>query len=126
MTAPGLGNRGRALWRSIVKGLPEAWEFDEREGAILAMACRQADDLARLETAIKKGGVMVPGSAGQPVLNPAVAEARQGRLAVNRLLGQLALPDEGEEPRTAAGERGRRAAESRWGRVAELGGRRGA
>ena len=117
MTAPrGLGNRGRALWRSIEGGLPEGWELDERERAILTLAARQADDLARLETAIRKGGAMVLGSAGQPVVNPAIVEARQGRLAVGRLLGQLGLPDEDAEPRTEAGKRAQHAAQARWAR----------
>lgn len=53
----------------------------------MRLAARQADDLQRLEAAIKVDGVSVPGSAGQPVLNPCVQEARQARLAINRLLG---------------------------------------
>lgn len=118
MTAPkDLGNRGRALWRSVAKALPEETEFDEREVAILTMAARQADDVARLETAIKKQGTMVRGSTGQPVVNPAVTEARQGRLAINRLLGELSIPDEEEQPRTAAGRRGQHAAQTRWDEI---------
>lgn len=117
MTAPnGLGNSGRALWRSLVKGLPKGWELDERERALLALAAHQADDLAKLETAIKRDGTMTVGSTGQPVLNPAITEARQARLAVSRLLGQLALPDEEAEARTEAGLRGQKAARSRWDR----------
>jgi hypothetical protein len=57
---------------------------------------------------------MVLGSAGQPVLHPAVVEARQARLAISRLLGTLSLPDEEAEPRTVAGLRAQRAARSRW------------
>lgn len=112
----GMGNPGRALWRQIAKALPEAWAFDERELALLRTACRQADDLSKLETVIKSEGVMSTGSAGQPVVHPAVTEARQGRLAMGRILGQLSLPDEEEQPRTAAGKRAQRAASSRWAR----------
>ncbi len=120
MTAPrGLGNRGRALWRSVAKGLPSGWELDEREAALLTLAARQADDLAKLETAIKREGAMARGSAGQPVVHPAVVEARQARLAIGRLLSQLALPDEEDQPRTEAARRAARAARARWDRVAE-------
>lgn len=113
----GLGNAGRALWRQIARALPDGWELDEREEAILRLAARQADDLSRLETAISKDGAMVLGSAGQPVVNPAITEARQGRLAIGRLLGTLALPDgEAEKGTTAAGRRGQQAARGRWDR----------
>ncbi len=112
----GLGNRGKALWRSVVATLSDGWELDERGLEILALAAHQADDVAKLETLIKKRGLMVKGSTGQPVLNPAIAEARQGRLAVNRLIGQLALPDEEEEPRSSASKRAQKAARTRWNR----------
>ncbi len=120
MTVPkGLQPRGRALWQSIDKGLPDGWELDERERAILVLAARQADDLARLEALIAKHGAMVTGSAGQPVLNPAIAEARQARIAIDRLLGKLELPDEQEEPRSEAGKRARHAARARWDQRAQ-------
>ncbi len=115
----GLQPRGRSLWTSIVKGLPEGWELDERERAILTLAARQADDLAQLEGLIAKHGPRVTGSAGQPVLNPAIMEARQARIAVDRLLGKLALPDENREPLTEAGRRAQHAARVRWAQAAE-------
>jgi phage terminase small subunit len=114
-----LGSTGRALWSSVAKGLPEGWELDEREVAILTLAARQSDDLTRLE-AIKQDGAMVKGSTGQPVVNPAITEARQARLAIGRLLGQLALPDEDEQARTEPGQRGQKAARARWDRRAAI------
>ena len=45
----GLGSRGQDLWTSITNGLPDGWELDEREHELLALASRQADDLALLE-----------------------------------------------------------------------------
>lgn len=121
----GLGNAGRALWRQVSAGLPDEWEFDERERAILFAACRQRDDVSRLESAIKADGVMSVGSQGQPVVNPAVVEARQGRLALGRLLGQLDLPDADEKPRSEASKRAQRAANVRWGLEREKEARRG-
>jgi pyruvate/2-oxoglutarate dehydrogenase complex dihydrolipoamide acyltransferase (E2) component len=112
----GLGEEGRALWSSVVTGLPAGWEFDERETAILTLAARQADDLAALQAVIAREGPIAVGSTGQPVVHPAVAEARQARLAIGRLLGQLGVPDEAGSRGTAASMRGQRAARARWGR----------
>ena len=120
MAAPkGLDATGRALWRSVTAGLPDGWELDERELAVLALAARQADDVAALERALKRDGVTVKGSTGQPRVNPLVSELRQARLAVGRLLGQLSLPDEQAQPRTEAGRRGQKAAQARWAREAD-------
>jgi hypothetical protein len=55
----------------------------------------------------------VPGSRGQDVVNPSVSEARQSRLALGRLLGQLDLPESARD----AVRNARRAAEARWRRA---------
>jgi hypothetical protein len=104
--------------------LPDDAELDEREAAILAAACRQADDVAALEEAIAKQGVVVEGSQGQPRLSPLVTEARQGRLAVARLLGELDLADPDAEPRSAKWRRARHAADARWDAKDQLAERR--
>ena len=117
MTAPnGLGAAGRRVWCSIVGGLPDGWDLDERELSILALAAREADVVAALERTVKRDGLMVTGSAGQPRVHPAVAEARQGRLAVGRLLAQIALPDEDAAPRSESSKRAQHAAQARWRR----------
>ena len=112
----GLATAGKALWRRILK----RYDLDRYELEILTLACRQVDDVARLEQLIAKG-LIVTGSKGQPRLSAAVTEVRQSRLAVARLLGQIAIPvgfdDDGPEERpvsSAASERGRRAARARW------------
>jgi len=116
MTTPkGLGPSGRALWKRIVDAVHDLYELDEREQEILRLACRQADDLVALEGAIKRDGRTVKGSAGQPRLHPAVAEARQARLAIGRLLGLLELPaGDDDEPRTERSRRAAHAANVRW------------
>lgn len=112
----GLDDAGRALWQSIMGGLPDGWELDERESALLDLAARQADVVAELEAVVEREGTMTTGSTGQPVVHPAVAEARQGRLAIDRLLGKVALPaPEKDGAETSASERGRQAANARWG-----------
>lgn len=108
----GLSAAGLALWRVVTA----EYALDERETHVLALACAQADVLAALEAAVVADGAMVAGSAGQPRLHPAVAEARQARIAVARLLGQLALPTAEGRPTTARGQQARAAARARWAR----------
>jgi hypothetical protein len=102
----GLRARGRALWADVAGRY--ALRPDERR--ILEDSCRLADTIAALERAMKGQPLTVKGSAGQPVLNPLMAEQRAHRLAVGALLKQLRLPDE------AAGRpnQHREAAQSRW------------
>jgi hypothetical protein len=109
----GLGMSGRALWRALCA----KYVFAPREVAVLALAARQADMVAALEALLAAEGLVVTGAAGQPRLNAVVTELRQCRLALAKLLGELALPDEDQVPRTAASERGQRAARSRWANV---------
>jgi len=108
----GLGPAGKALWRRLVG----VFELLDHEQALLEVACRQADDVATLEKIIADDGMIVTGSAGQPRLSAAVSEVRQGRLALAKLLGALALPDEADRPLTAASSQARKAADARWSR----------
>lgn len=111
-----LGNAGRRLWRTIVEDIPEDVEFDARELETLRTACRQADLVAQLETAVKKDGVMIAGAKGQRRLNAAATELRQSRIALVRILGDLGIPEDvATAPETASSRRARRAAQSRWG-----------
>jgi hypothetical protein len=101
------------LTETIRGGLPPGVELDEREEAILGLAARQARDIGALEADIKARGYLVEGSRGQEVLNPSIAELRQSRLALGKLLGQLDLPESTRDAvRTA-----RKAAEARWGKA---------
>jgi len=108
----GLGTAGKALWRRLVS----AFDFAEHELAILEVACHQADDVAALERVIAADGMVVTGSAGQSRLNGAVSEVRQGRLALGKLLGALALPDEEDRPLSATSKTAQKAANARWSR----------
>ena len=82
---------------------------------MLEAAARQADDIAALEEAISRDGVTVAGSAGQPRLNGAVSEVRQGRLALSKILGAIAWPTD-ERPMTVTQRKARDAARARWAR----------
>jgi uncharacterized protein with von Willebrand factor type A (vWA) domain len=112
MTAKRL-DPGQRLVDAIVQGLPEGVELDEREEALLDLAARQARDVARCEADIETRGYLVEGSHGQEVVNPSLAEVRQSRLALGKLLGQLDLPESTRDAVRSA----RNAAEARWGRA---------
>jgi hypothetical protein len=111
---PGLDKAGAALWRRLIG----AYELDQWELTVVEAACRQADDVARLEALLAAGGLVIAGSAGQPRLAQAVTEVRQGRLALVRLLDTLRLPaddeDVGHQGRNGRQVRTQRAAQSRW------------
>jgi hypothetical protein len=94
--------------------LPSDCELDARGLSILALAARQVDDVAALERALRRDGETVPGSQGQPRLNPMIAEIRQGRFTVARLLGELDLSDADAEPRSARSRRVQAAVNARW------------
>lgn len=112
--APGrLAAPGRSLWRRITGD----YELDARELVVLEAACRQADDIFRLEKLLDDQGMTVIGSQGQARLNPAFTELRQGRLALSKLLDALALPTEDDEEGvvglTASARRAQKAALAR-------------
>jgi hypothetical protein len=109
----GLGPAGSRLWRRLAT----VYEFAPGELLTLELAARQADSVAALEAILARDGMTTTGSAGQPRLNPAVAEVRQGRLALERLLGALALPiDADDAGLTLRQKQARKAAQSRWAR----------
>lgn len=120
----GLGAAGRRLWRQVIV----EFEGPPHELALLALACHQADDVAALEAVLVADGLVVEGSQGQPRLNGAVTEVRQGRLALAKLLDQLALPVDEEEMvgRSPTSRKASKAARARWRghNVSELEGRR--
>jgi len=104
----GLQKPGKRMWSAILT----EFDLDERELLVLEQACRQADNVAALEAEIAASGLVTPGSKGQMRLSPTVTELRQARLAVSRLLTDLALPDQDDQSEPS--RRGRKAAEARW------------
>ncbi len=127
MTRPdGLKAPGERLWDQVLDGLPDGWELDERELAVLELAARQADVLADLEEVVERDGPMATGSTGQDVVNPAVVEARQARLAIDRLLGKISLPVPEKDGETANSTRARAGARQRRVQDARRKARRGA
>jgi P27 family predicted phage terminase small subunit len=113
----GLGRRGGALWRRVVAEVDAAGcDLDARELELLAQACRAASVLGQLEAVVARDGVMATGSKGQTVVHGAVAEARQQRLVILRLLAAIGLEERSSEAVSSspASQRARRAADARW------------
>lgn len=118
------GGRGRRLWLAVIR----EFDLDDREMVILAEAAATLDRIDGLNALVEADGPMVPGSAGQPVLHPALGEQRQQRVVLARLLGQLDLPAAVAEPAEGDGvvsitsKLARRAARARWRRRYGAGG----
>ncbi len=87
----GLKRSGKELWLAV----NEALDLDAHEAAILLEACRTADRLDALDTAIRKRGPVLPD--GRPL--PALGEARQQQVVLARLIASLRLPEDLSEPR---------------------------
>lgn len=112
-TAPpeDLGDRGLRFWTETVG----VFELTDSEQELLVEVCRTLDDLQLLAEAVRQEGAMVGGSAGQPVVNPALTEARGQRAILHRLLTALQLPDPDAKPvPSATTARARTAAAARW------------
>lgn len=106
-----LASRGRKFWREITG----QFELTKAELEILREVCRTLDDLDRLAACVLADGAMTTGSAGQPVVNPAMAEARGSRALLHRLVAALNLPDDqGDAVPSPQTIRAQRAAASRW------------
>jgi len=105
---------GESLRAQLDASLPPGAEWDEREALMIDLAAAQVDDIATLEGVLADQGAIVPGSAGQPRLHPALAEVRQARLALGKLLAEIRLPDEGIG--TSRHVQQQRAARARWDR----------
>lgn len=90
--------------------LPEGWEWDARDLALIHLAQSTAQTINRLENELETSGVTEAGSKGQPRVSPLVAELRLQRESLAKLLGRVAIP--GEEP--VKSEPHRRAANARW------------
>lgn len=109
----GLGRRGRRFWRESV----DKYEFNGAEVHLLTEACRTLDRIDALDRLIAEEGQMVRGSMGQPVMHPAIAESRQQRIVLGRLLKQLDLPDDADDApasRSPDSEKASYAAQVRW------------
>jgi hypothetical protein len=113
----GLGIAGAALWRRLTADAD--LDFDSGSLLTLELACRQADDVALLEKMLADQGAVVSGSKGQPRLSGVLAELRQQRYALNRLVSAIGLPeDDAPVGKSPSQRKAQRAADARWFRQA--------
>lgn len=112
----GLDGRGLTLWRKVLS----EFELDAAELAVLGQAARTLTLIDQLDAEVDAAGPV--DDEGRP--HRALAEVRQLRLTLGRLLGQLDLEDDGVMSPTQA--RARKAAAARWGHRDELERRRAA
>src|SRR5215217_4265082 len=90
----GLKAPGRRLWDAVVG----PYILTPAEMLILREACRTADELDRLEKALRElNDLVVSGSTGQPRAHPLLEEVRAHRVLVDKLVNSLNLPDDNEE-----------------------------
>lgn len=87
-TPAGLTPAAARVFAATVKAfeMPDAHSL-----AVLESACRSLSRAEQLDALVDAEGMTTRGSRGQTVLHPAIAEARQCRLAAGRLLGSLGL-----------------------------------
>jgi hypothetical protein len=97
-TPTGLRAAGRKLWESSTA----EFELAQHELALLEEACRTRDYIRDLDKAVRGDGVMIPSSQGSR-LHPAIAEGRQQRLALARMLVTLQIPPLADDDLPAAG-----------------------
>jgi hypothetical protein len=108
----GLRSPGRRLWLSVA----DLYVLTAAEVEMLGQACRTADELDRLEKAVRRlSELTVRGSTGQPKAHPLLEEVRRHRVLLERLTGALCLPDEDQEVGLRPGQKhGQRAINARW------------
>jgi len=92
----GTGPAGRRLWSTIMA----AYTLSEVEDVLLRQAVRTADHVNDLDAILTAQGLLVDGRAGEPKAHPLLAEVRQQRLVLARLLSALRLPVDGSGART--------------------------
>ncbi|MEG8177237.1 hypothetical protein GZH49_01665 [Nocardia terpenica] len=85
---PGLATSGARLWREVTS----ARDLDSAQLRVLLEAARTADELDALHAALTEADPVVPGSTGQPVANPLLAEIRAHRKTLDTLIRSLTPP----------------------------------
>ena len=92
---------GRRLWDTATA----EFSWADHELAMLEEACRTRDRIVQLDKAVTDDGLMLTSSQGMRV-HPAVAECRQQRLVLARLLVSLGIPALEDDLPASRGVRG--------------------
>jgi hypothetical protein len=92
MTVPkSLRREGAALYRRVVADVPVGMELDACERETVKRAAQLADLAAEVQADLERRGLWVLGSAGQDVMNPAVARLTTLHAAVATTLARVKL-----------------------------------
>jgi hypothetical protein len=112
----GLKAPGKQLWAAVAT----KYVLTPAELEMLSQACRTADELDRLERAVRQlTELTVRGSTGQPKAHPLLEEVRRHRVLLERLTSALCLPNEDENIGLRPGQKhGQKAINARWHPVA--------
>lgn len=86
-TPNGLGTEGSKLWREIVGAFDLTEEPYKRR--ILFDACKTADLIDLLDTAMADEPLTAKGSMGQLVIHPLIAQSQSARTQLAQLLTRL-------------------------------------
>lgn len=116
-TPAGLGKAGQRLWRGTFGERDDGSRLELRadELALLAEACRLADDVERIRGELADAPLTATGSQGQQVSNPLRGELHRTVATLDRVLRTLSLPDDPGEAHGRGGSwAGRNLARQRW------------
>ena len=108
----GLRAPGKRLWAAVTSN----YVLTPTELETLRQACGTADEVNRLEKALKSlEDLTVLGSTGQEKGHPLLAELRAHRQLLDRLIASLNIPDRDEEVGLRPGQHHAQvAANARW------------
>ena len=106
----GLGPAGRRFWKAILAD----YDLSAGEVELLRQACRVVNLVDRADEALAADNLVVPGSRGQPVINPLAGETATQRRVLEHLIRSMALPWPGEDEGHVRSPAAREAAQQRW------------
>jgi hypothetical protein len=86
-----LRREGAALYRRVLADVPVGMELDAVERETIKRAAQLVDLAAEVQADLEARGLWVPGSAGQDVMNPAVARLTTLHAAVAATLARVKL-----------------------------------
>lgn len=98
-----LRDDGKRLWGQVV----ESFLLDDHQAEVLALACQALDRQTEARDLVDRDGAVQADRFGQLRAHPAIAIERDSRLAVARLLRELALeaPPAGARPPRTGGRK---------------------
>jgi hypothetical protein len=97
----GLRDAGAALWENAVRDV----EFEDHFLRLLGEAAKTLDTLQALQAVLDAESPIIESPQGRKA-HPALAELRQGRITLARLLAALKIPAVDDEPVKTRAPRG--------------------